>query len=384
APLRVQDGRSGSDRYVMYTGGTTGMPKGVLWQQSDLIKGVLLAGGRHGPPRTVGEAVDRARASGARVLAAAPLMHGLGQWMALGSLLSGNTVVLDESRHFDPRRLWSLAAAAGAAVIGVAGDAMAGPLADVLPDVAGSLDLSALKVLYSSAALLSPAVRGKLLSGLPHIRVVDAYGSSETGPHAQATAATATGPGEGGRFVVDHRTAVLDDALCPVEPGSGAVGWAARTGHIALGYHKDPERTARTFPVIGGVRWSVSGDAATVEADGSIRLLGRGAACINSGGEKIYPDEVEAALKAHPVIRDAVVVGVPDARFGERVVAVVSSRDGAIPEADLDRHVRRSLAGYKVPRAYFFVPDVRRSPAGKPDYRWAREEVLQRAGAPAG
>ncbi len=229
-----------------------------------------------------------------------------------------------------------------------------------------------MRVVINSGAFLSPPVKDALLERLPGAVVYDTFGSSESGTFARTVSGRGETPAQG-RFMVSEHAAVLDDTLTPIAPGSGRVGRLARSGDVALGYYNDPQKSAATFPVIDGVRWCVTGDHATVEADGTIVLLGRGSACINTGGEKVYPDEVEAALKSHPGIADAMVVGLPDERFGERVVALVVPRSDGAPPEDLDAHVRRHVAGYKAPRAVVAVGTIERFPSGKPDYGWGRE-----------
>jgi acyl-CoA synthetase (AMP-forming)/AMP-acid ligase II len=259
----------------------------------------------------------------------------------------------------------------------IIGDAVGRPLADAAaarPD----LDLAAVRVILNSGAVVSPRVKDDLMARIPGAFIYDTYGSSESGTFAKSTSGSGNTPTQG-RFAPGKDAVVLDDDLRPVKPGSGVVGRLARGGAVALGYYNDPDKTATTFPVIDGVRYIVTGDHATVEQDGTIQMLGRGSACINTGGEKVYPDEVEAALKTHPDIADAMVVGLPDERFGERVVALVVVRSNDLP-ADLEPHVRRQVAGYKVPRQVFAVEAVERFPSGKPDYAWARERASSLAG----
>ncbi|HEX2040267.1 MAG TPA: acyl-CoA synthetase [Acidimicrobiales bacterium] len=374
--------RSGDDLYILYTGGTTGVPKGVMWRQEDLFFAALGGGNPGGPP--VGspfEVAERAQSGFHRCLTAPPFMHGAAHWMALQVLLAGGCVVIDRDPGLVPERVWQLADAERVAFLVVVGDAFARPLADAL-EAAGPdrWPLDALTAVLSGGAILSPTVKDDLLRLLPHVLVVDGFGASETGGQGQVVSAAGirspartAGPV---RFTPnDDSTAVLGDGLRPVEPGSGELGWVARRGHIPLGYYKDPEKTAAVFPVVDGVRWAVPGDRACVEADGSVTVLGRGSTSINTGGEKVYPEEVEAALKAHPAVFDALVVGVPDRRWGERVVAVVAPRPGAAPP-DVDELAalcRESLAAYKAPRQVVPVESIVRSPSGKPDYRWARE-----------
>ena len=371
-PIEATDGRSGEDRYILYTGGTTGPPKGVVWRHEDIFFAALGGGGD--PPITSPvELAERAPRGRTRLLPACPFMHGSAHWMGLSTLFRGGTVVIDPSPTFDPPRVWDVVAEERVTFLVIVGDAFARPLLESLEDD-GDRDLSSLTVILSGGAVLSPTVKDALLARLPGCMVVDGFGASETGGQGQMVAvprAAGTNP----RFTMDPATTVLDDELRPVAPGSGIVGRLARRGRIPLGYHKDPERTAATFPVVDGVRWSVPGALATVEEDGTVTVLGRGSVSINTGGEKVHPEEVEASLKAHPSVFDAVVVGVPDERWGQRVAAVVQLRPGAaVPSVDdVAGHVRRSLAGYKVPRSVVVVDEVVRSPAGKADYRWALE-----------
>jgi acyl-CoA synthetase (AMP-forming)/AMP-acid ligase II len=239
-------------------------------------------------------------------------------------------------------------------------------------------DVSSLRVLLSGGAILSPAVKQALVDRLPEVLVVDGYGASETGGQGQSVVVAGGDIPSAPRFRVNDQTAVLDDDLHPVP--TGVVGRLARRGYIPLGYYNDPVKTAATFPVVDGVRWSVPGDHAVVDDDGMVTLLGRGSVSINTGGEKVYPEEVEAVLKAHDAVFDAVVVGVPDERWGERIVAVVEPRRGTDPTLEaLQAHARAHLAGYKVPREVVRVAAIVRSPSGKPDYRWARETAQRDA-----
>jgi 3-oxocholest-4-en-26-oate---CoA ligase len=371
SPVRPDISRTGDDLYLLYTGGTTGMPKGVMWRHSDILEAGL---GDLDGVTTAEEQSERARAGRDRHLPACPLMHGAAQWVALATFFGGGTVILSPDTRLDAARLVELIAAERATIVTIIGDAVGRPLADAAaarPD----LDLSAVRVVLNSGATVSPPVKDDLMARMPGAFIYDTYGSSESGTFAKSTSGTGNTPTQG-RFAPGKDAVVVDDDLRPVEPGSGVVGRLARGGAVALGYYNDPDKTAATFPVIDGVRYIVTGDHATVETDGTIQVLGRGSACINTGGEKVYPDEVEAALKTHPEIADAMVVGIPDERFGERVVALVvvrgTGKDGGLPD-DLDGHVRRHVAGYKAPREVFPVEAVERFPSGKPDYAWARE-----------
>ena len=372
------DPRSADDLYVLYTGGTTGMPKGVMWRHEDVFFGALGGGGGGGAPISrPTELAARARdGRGLRCLPACPFMHGTAHWMALGALLTGGTVIVSPDRRLDPARLWRLVAREQVQLVVIVGDAFARPLVEALdrPELAG-IDLSKCSVILSGGAILSPAVKTALAEKLPGSVVVDGYGASETGGQGQSVTVAGAEPSPTPRFTVNEQTTVLDDALAPA--AVGVVGRLARRGHIPFGYYKDPEKTAETFPVVDGVRWSVPGDHARIEADGTITLLGRGSVSINTGGEKVYPEEVEAALKSHAEVFDAIVVGVPDDRWGEQVVAVVQARPGHTPTvSDLGGHVRTRLADYKAPRAVVLVETVERSPSGKPDYRWARATAV--------
>jgi acyl-CoA synthetase (AMP-forming)/AMP-acid ligase II len=361
--------RSGDDVYIIYTGGTTGMPKGVMWRTEDLF--MAFGGGNpYGDPHeTPDQVVEFARNFGPMVMmAAAPLMHGAAQMATFIAWWLGSTIVY--TRRFDAALALRAMEREKVLTINITGDAMAIPIADEL--ATGDYDLSSLAVISSTGAILSGSVRDRLRGLLPKVMILDNFGSSESG--YTASGVDGSTPESGLRYKPNTtRLAVLDDALRPVEPGSGIVGQVAKRGHIAFGYYNDPGKTARTFPEIDGVRWLLTGDVATVEEDGTIAIYGRGSQCINTGGEKVYPEEVEAVLKSHPDVFDVVVTGIPDDRFGSRVAAVIQPYGTAPPVEELDRHCRSRLSGYKVPRTYAFVEQMVRSPAGKADYRWARQ-----------
>lgn len=366
-------GRSGDDKVMIYTGGTTGLPKGVLWRHEDFYFSALAGGNHYGEPRlTTGEVVDAALAmpEGGYLLAA-PLMHGAGTYTLFTALLLASTVVI--SRRFDAAAILRLIGEEKVMAVAVVGDAMARPIADELAARAGSYDLSSWHVLGSGGALLSQSVRDQIQALCPSLYITNRFGASESGTDGELK------PGQDGQqlLVTAGEVSVVDEELRPVGPGG--TGRVARSGHVPLGYFGDQAATAATFPVINAVRWAILGDQAQVREDGSIVLLGRGATCINSGGEKVYPEEVEQALKAHQAVLDAVVAGVADERFGERVAAVVQVRDGAgeVSADELRTHCRDIVAGYKVPARIEFVPAILRSPAGKADYAWARD-VLSR------
>ena len=373
SPERDFPPRSEEDLYILYTGGTTGMPKGVMWTQKDFFLSTIgplleLGGTKLNQPADV---VDLA-VSGSPVVSfpIPPLMHGAALWVAMMAMFAGNTLVLTSQRKMDPHAIWATVEREKVMAITIVGDAMARPLIEALDDPDASYDVSGLFVIGSGGAMLSPAVKEKIAERLPNVYVSDSIGASETG--YQGTFAGADDQGRP-RFVMGEHTTVLDDDGMPVTPGDGVVGRLARGGYVPIGYYKDPEKTAAVFTEAGGRRWVLPGDMAMVEADGTITLLGRGSVSINTGGEKVFPEEVENALKSHPDVFDVVVVGVPDERWGERVSAVVKARAGASPAVEeLAAHAREHIAGYKVPREVHLVDEVVRSPSGKADYRWAK------------
>jgi acyl-CoA synthetase (AMP-forming)/AMP-acid ligase II len=304
-------------------------------------------------------------------------MHGTAHWMAFSALYTGGCVVISPEHHLDPKALWELVARERVNFLVIVGDAFARPLVEALDELDPSVDVSCCSVILSGGAILSPTVKKRLAEKLPASLVVDGYGSSESGGQGQSITSAGATVHEAPRFSVNAETTVLDDDLRPA--AVGVVGKLARRGRIPLGYYKDAKKTTATFPVVDGVRWSVPGDHARIEEDGTITLLGRGSVSINTGGEKVYPEEVEAALKGHPAVFDAVVVGVPDSRWGERVVAVVQARGDTTPDLDdVDAHVREHVAGYKAPRELVIVEEIVRSPSGKPDYRWAKATATER------
>jgi 3-oxocholest-4-en-26-oate---CoA ligase len=367
--------RRSEDHYVIYTGGTTGLPKGVVWTHEDAFYACIGGGdpSRQGSPVVApAEVVDRIMDQAIVFLPVAPLMHAAGQWTSLSWLLAGGTVVLLPG-SLDPVRVWRTVASEGVNLMTVVGDPVVRPLIDAWI-AEGPFDTSSLFSIGSGGAPLSPSLRERLMDILPGVVVSDGFGSSETG--AQGAQRLVPGQSSEGAtaFSPYRSTAVIDEATRrPVEPGSETVGRVALCGRIPLGYYNAPEKTAETFVEIDGVRWVLTGDMATVAEDGTIRLLGRGSGCINTGGEKVFPEEVEAALKSHPFVYDVLVVGVDDQRWGQAVAAVVQPTPGTVPTLDqLAEHCRATLAGYKVPRSLVLVDRVERSPAGKADYRWAQ------------
>jgi acyl-CoA synthetase (AMP-forming)/AMP-acid ligase II len=372
-PARDFPARSGGDLFIIYTGGTTGMPKGVMWRHEDLFFSGMLGGNPGGlPVERPEELAELARSKPPMsMMAVPPLIHGAAQLASFIAFFQGAKIVLVP--RFDPAKIWRAVEAERVNTMSIVGDAMARPLAEALLAPGADYDTSSLFVMSSAGAIFSEAVKAQLRQKLPHLMMIDAFGASETGSQGMDTGIE-PGGGPGLRFKMNENTAVLDDHLRPVAPGSGVVGRVALRRHIPLGYYKDAQKTARTFVEVDGVRWVLPGDLARVEADGTVTVFGRGSMCINSGGEKIFPEEVEAALKSHPAVFDAIVVGVPDERWGERVAAVVQPRPGCKPTLqELDAHCRTQIAGYKVPRELHLVAQMSRSPSGKPDYPWAKE-----------
>ncbi|MFI5297029.1 MAG: acyl-CoA synthetase [Polyangiales bacterium] len=374
--------RSGDDLYMIYTGGTTGMPRGVMWRQEDVFFAGLQGGNPGGehltrPEELATNAIERTEPM--IFLPAAPFIHGAAQWTALIGMFGGGKVVLQPGRSFDPKVVCKLIGDEKVTTITLVGDAMARPFVETLRQGGAAYDSSSLMVVVSAGAVLSDSVKAELVELLPNAMVLNSFGASETGHQGTAF------PSEGGKpgqptFFMDESNTVLGEDDKPIAPGSGVVGRLARRGRLPLGYYKDPVKTAATFLTLDGQRWVVPGDLATIGEDGSITVFGRGAVCINSGGEKVFPEEVEVALKAHLAILDAVVVGLPDERWGQKVTAVLQLRPGTdLTLADVDAHCRARLAGYKVPRQIKIVDSILRHPSGKPDYRWARETALEAA-----
>ncbi len=373
--------RSGDDLFIIYTGGTTGMPKGVMWRQEDLFFAGMGGGYPAGEPlKDPAEAGPRALANNPMVsFPAPPLMHGAAELGSFINLLGGGKVCL--IRKYTGHGALSLIEQEKCNTITIVGDAMAMPLIEALDS--GTYDLSSMFALASAGALLSQPVRDKINAHLPNVYINDSFGSTETGYNGSAPPGTKAS--EGLRFAVNPRTAVFDDDFKPVVPGSGTVGRVAQKGHIPLGYYGDPEKTAKTFVTVDGVRWVMPGDMASVDEDGTMLFLGRGSICINSGGEKIYPEEVEGALKSHPDLVDAIVAGIPDERWGQRVAAILQVREGAaVPtQQAIEEHLSTLVARYKVPRFVHAVPLMQRSPSGKPDYGWATKVLTEAASTPA-
>jgi fatty-acyl-CoA synthase len=366
--------RSGDDMLFLYTGGTTGMPKGVMWAHDDHWR-TGAQGVRPGidmqPPKDAAEHAANVKkyGPGGSMMPCCPLMHGTGLFTAIGALASGGSVVLLEGESFDAHEAWRVVQKQKVNSLAIVGDAFGKPLLRALDEEQGRYDISSVLGIISSGVMWSPEVKQGLLRHNPKMVLTDSFGASEAVGFGRSDT-TAGGTSEIARFMLGENCKVFTEDFREVRPGSGEVGYVARSGAIPRGYYKDPDKTAKTFPVIDGVRYSMPGDFCKVEADGTLTLLGRGSVCINTAGEKVYPEEVEEVLKGHEAVHDALVVGVPDDKWGQMVTAVVQLEPNVdFDEASIREHVRGKLAGYKTPKRILVAELPMRASNGKADYK---------------
>jgi fatty-acyl-CoA synthase len=388
--------RSGDDLLFLYTGGTTGLPKGVMWRHVDLFGALAFTGyvsaGLEVPTTSeqVGAVAAALNAEGRSPvnLCAPPLMHGTALFLAISAFVMGGTVVLLGGRRFDADELWRLVEQHRVTQLSIVGDAFARPMVAALEAAATAgtaFRLGSLQRIVSTGATLSAEHKRAFQHHAPQVVIIDMIGASEGGPFAISMTMPGQAPADTAVFTAPPNAVVIDDSTgMPAERGSGVVGMLAVSGPMPTGYYGDEAKTASTFRTIDGVRYTVPGDYATIEADGTVHLLGRGSVCINTGGEKVYPEEVEVAARSHPAVLDCTVVGVADARFGEAVTLVASLHPGAAADdRDVIDHVRGRLAAYKAPKRVVWVDTIERSPSGKADYRWARSVAEQAVPSPS-
>ncbi|HET9731540.1 MAG TPA: acyl-CoA synthetase [Acidimicrobiales bacterium] len=375
-------GRSGDDLYILYTGGTTGMPKGVLWRQEDILLTMNnQALRRYEETDSREQVAAKLDGPGPVHLPACPLMHGTGAFTSFGAFDTGGSVVTLTNRTFNVVELLDAIQREKVNTMAIVGDAFAKPMLAALDAEPGRWDISSLIMVASSGVMWSEATKQGLLRHHSGMILADAFSSSEA-LGMGSSVSTGTGAAQTAKFILSPNARVVTEDGRDIEPGSGDIGMVAVGGRQPLGYYKDAEKTARTFKVIDGKRYSIPGDYATVEADGTLRILGRGSVCINTGGEKVYPEEVEEVMKEHPNVLDAVAVGVPDERFGEAICAVVEPRPGqTVDEGDLIAHVKSKLASYKAPKRVLTVSTIGRAPNGKVDYKRLRQEAIDRVTA---
>lgn len=373
---------SADDLYILYTGGTTGMPKGVLWRQADILIAALGARRTNGSVLTsVEEFVKRAIPMDRRSLPAPPFMHGAGHWNALQMLNSGGTVVIqDNVRKFDAEDVINIIECENVSNLLIVGDAFGRPLADQL--ARAHRELPTLRNIITGGAIMTAKVKEELISLLPNLNIIDSAGSSETGGQASHVSSAKTGVSTGQFTLTEHNAVLSEDMSTELEAGHEGLGWWARSGNIPLGYLGDEEKTKRTFATVNGTRYSIPGDKVRLLADGSLELHGRESVTINSGGEKIFAEEVEQAIKHHPSVFDAVVTARKSERWGNEVVAIVQIRDGVEPNSsDILKTCEEHIARYKLPKDFVYVDEVFRSPSGKADYKWAKQLADPDAGS---
>ncbi|MEW4467321.1 acyl-CoA synthetase [Parasphingorhabdus sp. JC815] len=370
SPLNIE--RSGDDMFFLYTGGTTGMPKGVMWTQAVWHEAGLEALAESGlpVPETMADHISSALETGrlARQIPACPLMHGTGFFTALGTMVNGGCVVtLQNNKSLDVEEIWTTVQNRGVTKMAIVGDAFAKPLLLELDENPEKYDVSSMQAIVSSGVMWSMEVKKGLIRHMPQVALMDSFGASEAiGFGASVT--TAEGVSQTSKFQIGGNCKVFTEDDREVQPGSGERGFIARGGAVPLGYYKDKAKTDSTFRVINGARYAIPGDWCTVESDGTLTLIGRGSNCINTAGEKVFPEEVEEALKEHSNVKDALVIGLPDEKWGSAVTAVVSL-DGETDEANLKTFVRNKLAAYKSPKRIFFKDDLNRAANGKADYK---------------
>lgn len=369
--------RDSDDIYIVYTGGTTGMPKGVMWHHRDIFFAAMGGGDvqqTQGAITAPEQLLERIADAPLVILPTPPFMHAAAQWSAFTALLSGGKIVIPSRGKFIAEDIWQAVSDEAVSMLVIVGDAMANPLIDCLAAHPGRWDTSALQVVASGGALFSPATKERLLALTPGTMILDGLGSSETGLMGSKISASGAPDDAEPRFMVNPHMTVLDEQNRVISPGSGKMGYLARKGHVPIGYYKAPEKSAATFVEVDGERWAIPGDLATVQADGTILLHGRGSVSINTGGEKVFPEEVESRVKEHEDILDVVVVGLADEHYGEKVVVVCQTRSGEpLSLEQLREFCRSRLANYKMPREIVCLDAIKRSPAGKADYPWARQ-----------
>ena len=379
---RIPVKRSGDDRYIIYTGGTTGMPKGVVWRMEDVLMTLgggidAITGEKYPTPEAF---ADKCLQDQTTALALAPLMHGAAQWQSFNAFFSGWKFIINDQISFDANYVWDLVAKEKVMNLTITGDAMGRPLCDALPlALERNLDLSSLIVLTSTASIFSSSIKDTILEFLPNLFIIDAVGSSETGAtgiNIHTKDGKLKDSGGGPKFNRPEYSAILNLDTHQIIPHTDTktIGFLARKGHVPIAYYKDKEKSEKTFIKVDGERYSIPGDMAKYESDGQMTLLGRGSVSINSGGEKIFPEEVEMALKAHPNVFDCLVVGVSDATWGQKVVAIIQRRNSSdITINDLKKVSSKYIASYKMPKEIVFSDLIERAPSGKPNYQWAQE-----------